>query len=259
MAMALPVLGRRLCSVPDLVEDGTTGFTVHTNSTQDPATGELSFYTHVDEFAELVLALHRDPARRRAMGARGREKVGRCCAMETFVGGHMDLYENLYAEKVAAAEALTEFDEAASLVTIKIDSTAGEAAGSSRWLLSPPCSSGGARAKYVSAFCHAQHVAPGHCSLLQVASKKRCADGQRQGGGDDFVVYVLDRSDVGVVMIEVAGSDFEVGYDQQTSSEQVKTSACDSLKLRESDCRDLQAHIGALQREVQLKLPLHHF
>jgi glycosyltransferase involved in cell wall biosynthesis len=69
-ATGLPVVGSRVYGIPDVVQDGRTGLLV---PAKEPAA-----------LAQALETLARDPARRRAMGAAGRE----------FVAGHYDWDEN---------------------------------------------------------------------------------------------------------------------------------------------------------------------
>jgi colanic acid/amylovoran biosynthesis glycosyltransferase len=61
MAMGLPVVTTRVAGIPELVEDGQSGFVVPPG--------------RVDALVEAVRRLASDPELRREMGERGREKV----------------------------------------------------------------------------------------------------------------------------------------------------------------------------------------
>lgn len=83
MEAALPVVATHVGGLPDLVEDGVHGLLV---PRRDPAA-----------LAKALDALLSDPARRRAMGAAGRERRRAEFDLDVMVARVEDLYERLYA------------------------------------------------------------------------------------------------------------------------------------------------------------------
>lgn len=72
MGMGLPCIGARCCAMPEIIEDGTTGFLV--------APGEP------EPLADALTALLRDPARAEAMGRRAHETAMRRWTWDQVVG-----------------------------------------------------------------------------------------------------------------------------------------------------------------------------
>jgi glycosyltransferase involved in cell wall biosynthesis len=81
LAAGRAVVATRVGGVPDVVDEGETGFMVHTGDTH--------------ALAERLEILARDPARRAAMGAAGRERVLRRYAVERLVDDIDALYREL--------------------------------------------------------------------------------------------------------------------------------------------------------------------
>ena len=82
MAAGKPVVATRVGGLPDLVEDGLSGFLVERRNPH--------------ELAKRVATLLREPELRAAMGARGRERQQREFDLELVVQRLEDLYEQLY-------------------------------------------------------------------------------------------------------------------------------------------------------------------
>ena len=80
-AAGVPVVGFAAGGVPEAVIDGETGLLVTPGS--------------VGEFAEALAGLIADPARRREMGAAGRERMRTEFAVETMVERHIALYDSI--------------------------------------------------------------------------------------------------------------------------------------------------------------------
>jgi len=81
MAAAKPVVATRVGGIPDLVEDGETGYLV---PAQD-----------AEAMAERLLELLRDPALGRQMGARGREIASQRFALGQVARAYYDLYQRV--------------------------------------------------------------------------------------------------------------------------------------------------------------------
>jgi glycosyltransferase involved in cell wall biosynthesis len=86
MSVGRPVVATNVGSVCEAVADGVTGFLV--------APGDAA------AFADRVILLLRDPKRRRAMGAAGRQAVIARWSIESMVGGYERLIESIYVRKV---------------------------------------------------------------------------------------------------------------------------------------------------------------
>lgn len=86
MALAKPVVVSRVGGVPEIVQDGETGFLV---PPQDP-----------DSVAQAVLALMRDPNRAAAMGQRARQVIEQGFNVQRLAGQIVDLYQKVLAEAV---------------------------------------------------------------------------------------------------------------------------------------------------------------
>jgi len=81
MRFGLPIVGTRIAGVPEQVLDGVTGRVVEPG---DPAA-----------LADAIEELLRDPARRREMGERGRERVERLFSTRAYVEGVLAVYDAL--------------------------------------------------------------------------------------------------------------------------------------------------------------------
>jgi colanic acid/amylovoran biosynthesis glycosyltransferase len=90
MASRLPVIATALSGIPELVEHGTTGLLV----------------TPADEaaLAEAIATLCCDPALRRLLGEKAREKVAADFELRQSVAGLLDLFEEAASEKAVARE-----------------------------------------------------------------------------------------------------------------------------------------------------------
>lgn len=94
MASGLPVLATAVGGNPELVGDGVTGRIVPADDVQ--------------AMAAALLALARDPARARAMGAAGRAEVDRRFSLPAMVGAYQRLYEQALAPGGGAAGCVRE-------------------------------------------------------------------------------------------------------------------------------------------------------
>ncbi len=81
MAAGLPVVGTAVGGIPELIADGETGFVVPSGN---PAA-----------LADGLLKLLADPARTRAMGLRGRERIEHQFSLERLRDGHAAIYESV--------------------------------------------------------------------------------------------------------------------------------------------------------------------
>jgi len=81
MAAGLPVLATRVDGTVDVVRDGETGVLVPPGDDR--------------ALAAALLALGRDPARRRALGAAGRRRIDEAYSIDRFVDGFERLYLSL--------------------------------------------------------------------------------------------------------------------------------------------------------------------
>jgi len=88
LAAGRPVVATRVGGVPDVVEEGETGFLVRPRDTH--------------ALAERLEILARDPERRIAMGATGRERMLGRYAVERLVDDMDRLYRELLAETTSA-------------------------------------------------------------------------------------------------------------------------------------------------------------
>ena len=91
MACNLPVVATRVGSVPEMVEDESTGF--------------LFDVGDVDAAAAHTTRLLTDRQLCDALGTRGRDKVVRCGSLESMVDGYMDLIELIYDGKADTCQA----------------------------------------------------------------------------------------------------------------------------------------------------------
>ena len=89
LAAGRVVVATRVGGVPDVVDDGETGYLV--------PPGDM------DALAERLEELSRDPERRDAMGREGRERVLRRYAVERLVGDVDELYRGLLATTSATS------------------------------------------------------------------------------------------------------------------------------------------------------------
>jgi glycosyltransferase involved in cell wall biosynthesis len=85
LAAERPAVATRVGGTPDVIRDGVDGFLVDSNDA-----GAL---------AERLADLARDPARRAAMGAAGRERALRRYAVDRLVDDVDELYRRLLAER----------------------------------------------------------------------------------------------------------------------------------------------------------------
>jgi glycosyltransferase involved in cell wall biosynthesis len=85
MSMELPVVASRVGGIPELVSEGETGLLVNPGNP--------------DEITDAVLNLLEDPGKRRKMGVRAREVVGKKFSSEDCVRGHEKLYKKLVANR----------------------------------------------------------------------------------------------------------------------------------------------------------------
>ena len=85
MASSLPVVGTRVGGIPEVVDDGVTGFVVPAS---DPAAMAAALERYV-----------RDPALARVHGQAGRERVQRLYNMNAMVAGYQSLYDTLCERK----------------------------------------------------------------------------------------------------------------------------------------------------------------
>jgi glycosyltransferase involved in cell wall biosynthesis len=83
MAAGRPVVASNTGGIPEIVADGDTGLLVPPGNPT--------------ALAEAIASLLSDPARARAMGARGRQRVRERFLVETAVQRHQKLYESLLA------------------------------------------------------------------------------------------------------------------------------------------------------------------
>jgi glycosyltransferase involved in cell wall biosynthesis len=84
MAAGLPVVAPRITGIPELVEDGVSGY--------------LTTPGRVDELADRIQRLLRDPELRQAFGQAGRGKVADQFCLETEVGKLAVLIEDQLSE-----------------------------------------------------------------------------------------------------------------------------------------------------------------
>jgi glycosyltransferase involved in cell wall biosynthesis len=90
LAAGRPVVATRVGGVPDVVDEGETGFLVRPGDTH--------------ALAERIQILARDPERRAAMGAAGRERTLSRYAVERLVDDMDELYRELLATTSATSE-----------------------------------------------------------------------------------------------------------------------------------------------------------
>lgn len=90
MAAGRPVVATRVGGVPDLVEDGVTGYLVPADD--------------CDALASAVRALLADPERRQAMGAAGRKRVVPAFSAERLLADVDRLYTELLHEKLGRSQ-----------------------------------------------------------------------------------------------------------------------------------------------------------
>jgi glycosyltransferase involved in cell wall biosynthesis len=88
LAAGRPVVATNVGGVPDVVDDGVTGFLVRPGDTH--------------ALAERLEILARDPARGRAMGSEGRDRVLRRYAVDRLVDDVDNLYSELLADTTSA-------------------------------------------------------------------------------------------------------------------------------------------------------------
>jgi glycosyltransferase involved in cell wall biosynthesis len=81
MCHGLPVVATRVDGIPEMVEDGATGFLAESEDAQG--------------LAEAVGRLLEDAALRRRMGEAGRERAGRLFSPEAYARASMDVYSRL--------------------------------------------------------------------------------------------------------------------------------------------------------------------
>lgn len=81
MSTGLPVIATRVGGVPEIIEDGRTGFLVPLK--------------HPEDIAEKILELHADRERLRRMGAAAREDVLERYSTEKVVRQYLDVYEQV--------------------------------------------------------------------------------------------------------------------------------------------------------------------
>ena len=86
LAAGCPVVATRVGGVPDVVEDGVTGFLVEPRDTE--------------ALADRLERLARDPELRRKLGGTGRERVPSRYAVDRLVGDIDELYRSLLARRV---------------------------------------------------------------------------------------------------------------------------------------------------------------
>lgn len=80
-ASALPVIGGEAGGIPEIIVDGETGILVTPGD--------------VEQLGRAINAVVLDPARARAMGDRGRERVRRHFSVDVMVQGNLDVYRDL--------------------------------------------------------------------------------------------------------------------------------------------------------------------
>lgn len=85
MAVGLPIVAPKVGSIPQAVDEGSSGFLV-------PA-GDL------DQTSQAIATLVQDPELRRTMGKRGREKVQAYGSLELMIQGYEDLILTVYLGK----------------------------------------------------------------------------------------------------------------------------------------------------------------
>jgi glycosyltransferase involved in cell wall biosynthesis len=90
MASGVPVISTRVGGMPEVIEDGVTGLLIPPD---DPAS-----------LAHAIQALLRDPARRQAMGAAGRERALNHYTWEAVASQTGALYRSLLAGEAIAFE-----------------------------------------------------------------------------------------------------------------------------------------------------------
>ena len=88
MAMRLPVVALDSGGAPEVIQHGTTGL--------------LSEPGDIGGLTENLLALVRDPARREAMGAKGRRRVEACFTAPRMASDTAELYRSLVSPKALA-------------------------------------------------------------------------------------------------------------------------------------------------------------
>src|SRR5947209_18230931 len=93
MAHGRPVVASRVGGIPDLVEDGVTGFLV--------APGDVEGLRHA---LERLLA---DPGLRRRMGRAGRERIVERCSLESVTAATLDAYGSTEPRALPAGRAQT--------------------------------------------------------------------------------------------------------------------------------------------------------
>jgi glycosyltransferase involved in cell wall biosynthesis len=91
MAARLPVVATSIGGNPQLVEHGVTGHLVPPGD--------------ADALAVALIALLRDPAGARAMGARGRARAASQLSIDRMQRGYLDLYQGMLESPVSAAGA----------------------------------------------------------------------------------------------------------------------------------------------------------
>ena len=95
MAMALPVVATRVGGVPQVVDDGVTGFLV---ASRDEAA-----------LREHLVALAADPARARAFGARARELALERYSLDRMWAGYRAIYQRVAARRQSAPTVTARF------------------------------------------------------------------------------------------------------------------------------------------------------
>lgn len=84
---SVPVVATRVGGIPDLVEDGVTGYLIAPN--------------HVEELADRIEAFSNDPDMAYSMGLAGRTKLEREFSRECAIKAHLELYKELCDEYVS--------------------------------------------------------------------------------------------------------------------------------------------------------------